>query len=247
MTSSQKYKLYYLVDPSSKEIRYVGVTKLRLQDRLKGHLYKVNRKDRKGQSHKSAWIQSLINQDLKPEIHLLQSFTKESDVFDAEKYWISYFKEVGCDLTNSCEGGRGCLNPSPETRRKISESSKGNIPHQKAIIDQYGTIYSSLTEASRKTGVDTRSIPAICKGKIRQSKGYVFAYYEGPQTPLPVMRSIKKTSNRPVIDQNGVIYESIRHATRELGFKTHKSISNVLTGRAQTAGGMKFYYYNEAA
>ena len=59
MSSTKTYKLYYLTCPESLEIRYVGVTKQSLSKRLKQHLYKVNRKDRRGQTHKSAWIQSL--------------------------------------------------------------------------------------------------------------------------------------------------------------------------------------------
>lgn len=249
MNTEHKYKLYYLVDPTTREIRYVGVTSKSLKARLKGHISKskIYRRDRKGITHRSRWIESLKRQDLIPEINLLQSFANEADCFAAERYWISYFRSVGCALTNSDDGGRGLFNPSEDTRQKIREGVLANPGHcnKKAIIDNHGNIYESAAEAARKLGLDASNIRAVISGEKRQHKGFAFANYNGPETPTPSIRPKIIPGIRRVVDQFGNVFASIKEATKHYKFKSHKSISNVVCGKSKTAGGMTFRYIEE--
>ena len=48
-----------------------------------------------------------------------------------------------------------------------------------------------------------------------------------------------KGTRKPVIDNNGVVYESIKDASRKLGFKSN-AIGNQLAGKQLTAGGLTF-------
>lgn len=57
--------LYYLIDPITNDVRYIGRTKNTLNRRLNGHLSKA----RKGnKSHKNDWIRSILSKGLKPKI-----------------------------------------------------------------------------------------------------------------------------------------------------------------------------------
>lgn len=42
-----------------------------------------------------------------------------------------------------------------------------------------GEIYSSITEASKKTGIPHSNLTACCKGKIKTAKGLRWEYYNG--------------------------------------------------------------------
>ena len=44
--------------------------------------------------------------------------------FDLEKGLIKCLKASGVKLTNFTDGGEGCINPTPETRQRLSEAAK---------------------------------------------------------------------------------------------------------------------------
>lgn len=130
----KEVKIYCLVDPSTHEICYVGVTVWPLQSRLNQHISEARRSTA---THKLRWLRKLAKENLTPPI-LLLCVTNEANWMEAEIYWISYFKGLGCPLTNSTEGGRGLLSPSQETRLKISRAHLGKIldaDHKRAIGD----------------------------------------------------------------------------------------------------------------
>lgn len=97
---SLKVKIYTLSDPIKRDVRYVGKTIESLNDRLKRHLrdhYKTR---------KSMWIRSLRNKGLTPVIELIEE-VEDCDWENEEKFYISYFRFLGFNLTNHSEGGRG--------------------------------------------------------------------------------------------------------------------------------------------
>lgn len=83
---------------------------------------------------------------------------------------------------------------SDETKQKISDSLKGNIPWNKGIkIPYHGKTFQvdmftlngefietfcSFREASRKTSINDYSIAQCCKGKQKTSGGYIWRYAE---------------------------------------------------------------------
>lgn len=109
-------RIYALIDPRTKEIRYVGWTIRRLSQRLRNHLRE------KGSNRKVRWVQKLRRLGLEPQITLVQEVPSESWV-RAERYWIAYFKILGCDLVNGTDGGEGVLghHHSKTTRDKLSQ------------------------------------------------------------------------------------------------------------------------------
>lgn len=115
-------KIYHLTDNRyPTDIRYVGKTIKKLSERLSIHLSQSNLIDK---SYKNNWIKSLLNEGIKPIITLIEEV--DDDIWvEREMYWISHYKSNGFNLTNSTDGGEGMNNPTEETRKKLSEASKG--------------------------------------------------------------------------------------------------------------------------
>lgn len=111
--------IYALIDPRDEEIRYVGWTN-NLKKRYGCHL-----RDKKP-CYRTYWIMKLRRMGLKPRMEIIQRVSLQSWA-EAEIYWISYFRKIGCKLVNGTDGGQGHLGwcPSEETRAKMSVAQKG--------------------------------------------------------------------------------------------------------------------------
>ena len=131
--------IYGLIDPRDGQLRYVGKSSAGLR-RPRSHIFPSALK--KEHTHKAYWLRRLIAAGLQPEIEVLE--TAPADIDDAEKFWIAYFKSIGCNLTNLTEGGEGVVGlrhsaaarakmsavrrgvpKSPEWRAKIAASNRG--------------------------------------------------------------------------------------------------------------------------
>lgn len=155
------------------EIRYIGCTSCSLNKRYKEHLRCQDN------TYKQKWIKSLLKKGKKPNIKLIEEVDLDI-LFEREKYWISYHKNKS-RLTNLTDGGEGVLNykPSKKIKEKISKNTRRAMKNplireklrkaktgkpaknKKKLKDQYGNIYSSLTEAAEKHNI---SISAISLG-----------------------------------------------------------------------------------
>jgi len=113
-------KIYALTEPVG-EIRYLGKTKHDLCKRLKEHLWVANHGQK---NHRCDWIRYLIKNIQSPLIILIGEV--EGTGCKEEVAWIKYLKEEGFDLTNGTDGGDGLINPSIETRKKMSKSQRGH-------------------------------------------------------------------------------------------------------------------------
>ena len=69
-------------------------------------------------THKARWISGLRAVGLVPEICALESSSSQSELDEAERFCIAYFRSVGCNLTNACEGGEGRKGPLSESTRE---------------------------------------------------------------------------------------------------------------------------------
>lgn len=123
--------IYTLSCPISKEIRYVGKT-ISIKRRLQSHLdYAKN--SRRKRRYVSDWILSLLNQNLKPIITIIEE-TDEDNWVHKEMYWIKHFKNLHfklCNLTDGGESNTGYIYPEElkEIRRKarIGYSTPENV------------------------------------------------------------------------------------------------------------------------
>lgn len=112
--------IYILIDPLDNEIRYVGKTWQTPSRRLSDHC----RTDRPGNSHKENWIAKVLRWGYRPLIEIVQSVPVD-DWPIAEQYWIGYYRELGCNLTNGTLGGDGGNTLTPAARAKLSKSKTG--------------------------------------------------------------------------------------------------------------------------
>lgn len=108
----KNYKIYVLVHPISKSIRYVGFTGQNLKKRLNEHLT-IDCKFYKGK-----WINQLKKQNLTPEILLIEENLTLDSVKIKEIEYIKLYKDNGHKLTNLTKGGDGGLG------HKVSEEHK---------------------------------------------------------------------------------------------------------------------------
>ena len=118
--------IYALIDPFSGELRYIGLSTRGLS-RPKEHWEPSRIRD--CATHKCFWVRSIINKGLKPIIRVIQSWESISDkhLRGAEEYWICYFHQQGCRLTNTTGGGElySGWSMSLEVREKISKARQG--------------------------------------------------------------------------------------------------------------------------
>lgn len=174
-----KFIIYGLIDPITNELRYVGRSSSGFY-RPRNH--SIPSQLKKSNNYKNNWLKKLRNKyKVKPIIYTIETLNNVEELNEAESFWISYYKSIGCRLTNLTSGGDGI------TGYKHTEITKNNISknssrhNAKKVIDQYGTIYNSAFDASRILGDNSRAVDRICRrngSKQRSFKGFVFEYLE---------------------------------------------------------------------
>jgi hypothetical protein len=98
--------IYYLQDPRSGEIRYIGkTTEKDFQKRYNSHLFEG--RNPKYITHKSRWIRGVILANLIPIMGELDRLPYTKDWEWLESYWIAQFKAWGFNLVNMTDGGEG--------------------------------------------------------------------------------------------------------------------------------------------
>lgn len=114
-----KTYIYMLIDPISRQPRYIGKSNNPL-DRLKFHIGDKRR------SKKKYWIQNLRSQGLLPLLEIVDEVSLNEWQF-WEIYWINQMKAWGFNLTNGTEGGEGGFIPiTEEGRKRLSQIKLGN-------------------------------------------------------------------------------------------------------------------------
>ena len=125
--------LYGLHDGNPDDVRYVGVTTRALEERLKGHL-KESQRD--ANTYKRRWIQKAMAEGHKIGIVALDHAESKADLMRLEQFWIMVLGALGARLTNATAGGDGLLNPSPETRAKMSKAHTNLSPDTLAKLSK---------------------------------------------------------------------------------------------------------------
>lgn len=110
-------RVYTLHEPSTGELRYIGITHQPLMRRLQEHLYARNGK------HRARWIAKIG----KPEIRLLHQVLDYPAACLLERFFIASARYFGFRLVNSSGGGEGVFNPSEECREVLSAAAKARM------------------------------------------------------------------------------------------------------------------------
>lgn len=226
--------IYYLADPITKKIVYIGKTKNPTK-RLKDHC----RKDTRNRCKLDNWKNQIIDQGLKPEMKILEEVT-ENDVNDREKFYINFYLSNGNNLLNMTGGGDGLQNPSEDVRKKIGDKSRGRkMPdHTRKKLfestynggipilcyDKDGVFigeFKNSRRAQEELGVGYRSISAIINRKRFFINGYTFFKKTEIDIKSELEKRIERTNNSNKtflrISNSGEIktYNNILEASRD--------------------------------
>lgn len=109
--------IYGLIHPITKEIKYIGKSD-KPQSRLWQHITDSRQSGRKNK--REAWIKSLLNQELKPEIIILEKVS-QNEWKTKERKWISKYKNQLKNDTNGGDGIDGYIHTS-ESLKKMKPS-----------------------------------------------------------------------------------------------------------------------------
>lgn len=98
-------KIYSLIDPIDGRIRYIGKYEgAYLKKRLSVHI--CDAKNNKNNNYRLNWIRSLLSKNFLPLICLVKDGYKlRSELCEAEIKYISTYRQIYSDLTNSTIGG----------------------------------------------------------------------------------------------------------------------------------------------
>ena len=161
-----EYKIYFLIDPRTGEVRYVGKTTKKLTYRLmNGHMQDSSR------THKTNWIKSLKKEGLLPEIKLVKICESEGRCNYAEEFYIKLLgradKSKGI-LVNATDGGEDTTGRilSEETKRKISKGNKGKLLGRKLPEEVKKKMMKTRSNFSEKKKKEiSRKISEANKGR----------------------------------------------------------------------------------
>jgi len=102
-------RIYALVHPRTKRVRYVGKCITTLACRRGNHEYKA--RSGRAKTPVGVWIRDLQKKGLRPEIRLLEEVS--SNWMVAERKWIAKFRAEGHRLLNLHPGGNGAQTRAP--------------------------------------------------------------------------------------------------------------------------------------
>jgi hypothetical protein len=118
------YYLYYLIDPNTNEVRYIGIT-YRPTKRFNEHLLKA----KNFKTHKDKWIMKLLDNNQKPIFKIVFESINKNEILEYEITHIANHK----NLTNSTSGG-DYFTFTPEVISKLKDINKGeNNPCYKRV------------------------------------------------------------------------------------------------------------------
>jgi group I intron endonuclease len=116
----KKYSIYVLKDPITFEIRYVGLS-YNVNKRYQEHITD------KIISYKQRWINTLIKNNKKPLLEIIEKDLSLSKAFELEIYYIKEYKNKGFRLTNSTIGGNAPMANKTHTNETKLKMSKGRL------------------------------------------------------------------------------------------------------------------------
>jgi hypothetical protein len=242
-----RFLIYGLVDPRTGHLRYVGKSTSGLR-RARMHVLPCTLRQTKN-THKGHWVQALVDVGLAPQITVLQEVAGPEDLYELEQGWISYFRGLGCPLTNATDGGPGVFGlkrqpPSAETRAKLSAAAKGRVygPEVRARFSagQKARNYSPPPETRAKMAAAKRGRkrgPHTDETKAKMSAAQR-GHFVSEATRIKIGDARR---GQPFVDETGRMYRTQEEAAVALGI-SGGNISSCLKGMRKTTGGHSFRY-----
>ena len=245
----ERYGEIYIIRCLSTGKLYIGQTTQDLKTRWYGHL----RTSRDGSGH--AFARALKKHgksdfEIRP---FVTCFTKD-DLDEMECRLIKEYDTLSPKGYNIQEGGFGhkC---SDQTKLKISKANAGRVfsdDHREKLSKSHkGKSHSSeakkkIGEASlgrKHTAATLRKISRAKKGKKRSAEtiAKLSKAQKGKKLSEGHKKAIFDSNIKPILDQNGILYISIKEASMKLGIP-HCGISRVLHGFQRHTHGFVFVF-----
>jgi group I intron endonuclease len=218
--------IYGLVQKNTNELRYVGKT-TDINRRLKRHINERFLHD----SYKDRWIRKLIDNNDEIEIIIID-LVEQTEWQYWEKFYINYYKFIGCNLTNGTNGG----DQPPSTKgRKHTEESKLKMSNTKK-----GKPIPWLNNGKERSEKHRENLSKSLKGRQSPNKNKKFD--EKRCKKLSEASTSKKKVKQ--IDLNGnliKIWNSISEAQKTLQIRHISEVCRNVRNQ-KTAGGFKWEY-----
>jgi len=97
--------VYALLDPLTKEVRYIGKS-MRGLERARSH-FRPSVLSQPKRTHLLNWLRKLQKQNFVPEVVILEHCHDDEQLSERERWWIAFARGWGCRLTNVTDGGEG--------------------------------------------------------------------------------------------------------------------------------------------
>jgi len=231
-----KTYIYSLIDPTTKQIRYIGKAD-NPTDRLYKHLAD------KRVNHRTCWIKSLKKKGLKPIVEILAIVDKKQWQ-NWERFFIKYYKGRGFKLVNGTLGGDGVV-ATDEVRKKISNKLSRKQVLQYSLEGELVKVYRNCVNAGKDNEILTNCIQGVCVGKNQSAGGFMWQYHIKGDEMLKTIKPYKRIMGcrKPTrvkqldTDKNLVaVFNSINEASRKTG-TDRSSIQLCLRGETKQANG----------
>lgn len=195
---SSKFLIYCLIDPRTREVRYVGRSSKGLK---RPKIHWMNSTIKNENNHKAKWVRNVISDGFIPEIQILESFDviTNEELNKAEMFWVRKYKDSGFNLVNATEGGGGILgyHHTKENKQRISKNMKGKVKSEETI----------------------KKIKASKKG---------WNPSEEVRKNMSIGQRSRKDNLKPVMRNDGKIYESVKTAAMDIDPIKWKGISSAI-------------------
>ena len=164
--------VYYLQNPITSEIFYVGATEISLKNRLRSH-YQHLSEALNGKRKMNKRYEYLLNlKPLKATIHLLEIIT-EGNLEERKIFYIKHFRDINPNLTNMTNGG-----PGKCTSLYYTEEEKIKFGHKisKALKGRKKPEGFSENLSKQRKGLGNPATKDISIGWIVADRKYLFKY-----------------------------------------------------------------------
>lgn len=207
---------------------------------------------------RNKYWQNIVNK-VGYHVEIVHAQLTEQKSFELEIETIANYRNIGyklCNMTNGGEGSSGFMH-SEESRAKIRAFNKGRVPleetrakmsaarDKKSVLNNFGEVYDSVTNAAIATGVDPSALSrcCLCKSKsagTRNGEKIVWVFEEDKDNlEQRVTDANDDKTAKKVANNFGEVYDSAAEASRETGVDCSR-ISKCCRGKAKSAGSRDF-------
>jgi hypothetical protein len=207
-------RIYYLKDPVTNEIRYIGQTRLTIEKRCELHWIGRNQGKNKN-NHTANWISKLwINYKVKPTAYLIEEneWTNEQ-LNEKELFYINKYLKEGFNITNTC------FNPQ---YRHLSYPKYVNGKKIYCYDKKYNElIFVNSREAAEKLNISYKEISSIANGR-KTNKEFVFSFEKLNNEQIDKKRNTKTKCNIGIICRDLDTNEELEFNTQQDAAKYFK-------------------------